>query len=78
MQPKDIDCQVIKEGKEGLESIRNGEFDLIMLDKPRIFTNNLNVWSRVSINYRQVYAPSLSVVFFVVFNYLTSKQYRCL
>ena len=29
---KDIDCQVINEGKEGLESIRNGEFDLIMLD----------------------------------------------
>ena len=29
---KDIDCQVINEGKEGLESIRNEEFDLIMLD----------------------------------------------
>ena len=29
---KDIDCQVISEGKEGLESIRNEEFDLIMLD----------------------------------------------
>ena len=29
---KDIDCQVINEGKEGLESIRKEEFDLIMLD----------------------------------------------
>jgi len=29
---KDVDCQVINEGKEGLESIRNAEFDLIMLD----------------------------------------------
>ena len=29
---KDIDCQVINEGKKGLESIRNEEFDLIMLD----------------------------------------------
>ena len=29
---KDIDCQVINEGKEALESIRNEEFDLIMLD----------------------------------------------
>ena len=29
---KDIDCQVISEGKEGLESIRNEDFDLIMLD----------------------------------------------
>ena len=29
---KDIDCQVINEGKEGLESIRNEEFDLILLD----------------------------------------------
>ena len=29
---KDIDCQVINVGKEGLESIRNEEFDLIMLD----------------------------------------------
>jgi DNA-binding response OmpR family regulator len=29
---KDIDCQVINEGKEGLEIIRNQEFDLIMLD----------------------------------------------
>ena len=29
---KDIDCRVINEGNEGLESIRNEEFDLIMLD----------------------------------------------
>ena len=29
---KDVDCQVVNEGKEGLESIRNEEFDFIMLD----------------------------------------------
>jgi CheY-like chemotaxis protein len=29
---KDVDCKVINEGKEGLESIRNEEFDLILLD----------------------------------------------
>ena len=29
---KDIDCQVINEGKVGLESIRNEEFDLVLLD----------------------------------------------
>ncbi len=29
---KDIDCHVIKNGHEGLESIRNEKFDLILLD----------------------------------------------
>ena len=29
---KDIDCKVINEGEEGLESIRKEEFDLILLD----------------------------------------------
>ena len=28
----DIDCQVINEGKIGLESIRNEDYDLILLD----------------------------------------------
>ena len=29
---KDIDCQVINNGREGLERIRNDKFDLILLD----------------------------------------------
>ena len=29
---KDIDCEVINNGQEGLERIRNDEFDLILLD----------------------------------------------
>ena len=29
---KDIDCQVVNDGQEGLESIRNDKFDLILLD----------------------------------------------
>ena len=29
---KDLDCRVINNGQEGLESIRNEKFDLILLD----------------------------------------------
>ena len=29
---KDIDCQVVNSGQEGLERIRNENFDLILLD----------------------------------------------
>ena len=29
---KDIDCQVVNDGHEGLERIRNDKFDLILLD----------------------------------------------
>jgi CheY-like chemotaxis protein len=29
---KDIDCQVVNDGQEGLERIRNDKFDLILLD----------------------------------------------
>jgi two-component system OmpR family response regulator len=29
---KDIDCQVVNDGREGLERIRNDKFDLILLD----------------------------------------------
>ena len=29
---KDIDCRMVKTGQEGLESIRNDKFDLILLD----------------------------------------------
>ena len=27
-----IDCQIINDGKQGLEAIRNGQYDLILLD----------------------------------------------
>ena len=31
-ESKDIDCQVVNDGREGLERIRNHKFDLILLD----------------------------------------------